>query len=81
MIERQDYLVERRKKLKTPEFNLLDEKWIKVLQQDCSEKMVSLTEVLIYAHEYRDLCGDTPEQDIAVLRLLLGSITYCFFKS
>ena len=43
MIERQDYLVERRKKLKTPEFNLLDEKWIKVLQQDCSEKMVSLS--------------------------------------
>ena len=57
MIERQDYLVERRKKLKTPEFNLLDEKWIKVLQQDCSEKMVSLTEVLIYAHEYRDYAG------------------------
>ena len=80
MIERQDYLVERRKKLKTPEFNLLDEKWIKVLQQDCSEKMVSLTEVLIYAHEYRDLCGDTPEQDIAVLRLLLAVLHTVFSR-
>ena len=54
--------------MKTPEFNLLDEKWIQVLKNDCSEELVSLTEVLIHAHEYRDLSGDTPEQDMAVLR-------------
>ena len=47
--------------MKTPEFNLLDEKWIQVLKNDCSEELVSLTEVLIHAHEYRDLSGDTPE--------------------
>ena len=53
------------------EFNLLDEPWIRVLKKDCSEQEVSITEVLIHAHEYLDLSGDMPEQDMAVLRLLL----------
>lgn len=66
--------------MKTPEFNLLDEKWIQVLKNDCSEELVSLTEVLIYAHEYRDLSGDTPEQDMAVLRLLLAVLHTVFSR-
>ena len=47
--------------MKTPEFNLLEEAWIRVLKDDCSEELVSLPEAMIHAHEYRDLCGDTPE--------------------
>lgn len=66
--------------MKTPEFNLLDEKWIQVLKNDCSEELVSLTEVLIHAHEYRDLSGDTPEQDMAVLRLLLAVLHTVFSR-
>ena len=46
--------------MKTPEFNLLEEAWIRVLKDDCSEELVSLPEAMIHAHEYRDLCGDTP---------------------
>ena len=42
-------------KMKTPEFNLLEEAWIRVLKDDCSEEMVSLPEAMIHAHEYRDL--------------------------
>lgn len=41
-----------------PEFNLLDEPWIRVLKKDCSEQEVSITEALIHAHEYLDLSGD-----------------------
>ena len=54
--------------MKIPEFNLLDEKWIQVLKNDCSEELVSLPEVLIHAHEYRDLSGDITEQDKDDLR-------------
>ena len=64
--------------MKIPEFNLLDEKWIQVLKNDCSEELVSLPDVLIHAHEYRDLSGDTPEQDMAVLRLLLAVLHTVF---
>lgn len=61
-----------------PEFNLLDEPWIRVLKKDCSEQEVSITEALIHAHEYLDLSGDMPEQDMAVLRLLLAVLHTVF---
>ncbi len=64
--------------MKIPEFNLLDEKWIQVLKNDCSEELVSLPRSMIHAHEYRDLSGDTPEQDMAVLRLLLAVLHTVF---
>ena len=63
-----------------PEFNLLDEPWIRVLKSDCSEQEVSITEVLFHAHEYLDLSGDTPEQDMAVLRLLLAVLHTIFSR-
>ena len=55
-----------------PEFNLLDEPWIKVIRPDCTEEEVSLTQALLRAHEFRDLCGEMATQDVAVLRLLLA---------
>ena len=58
--------------MKTPEFNLLEEAWIRVLKDDCSEEMVSLPEAMIHAHEYRDLFEDTQQQDKTVLRLILA---------
>lgn len=66
--------------MKIPEFNLLDEKWIQVLKNDCSEELVSLPEVLIHAHEYRDLSGDTPEQDMAVLQIASGQYYILCFQ-
>ena len=63
-----------------PEFNLLDEPWIRVLKKDCSEQEVSITEALIHAHEYLDLSGDMPEQDMAVLRLLLAVLHTVFSR-
>ena len=32
--------------MKTPEFNLLEEAWIRVLKDDCSEELVSLPEAI-----------------------------------
>ena len=56
--------------MKEIEFNLLDEKWIRVLTPACAVEEVSLTDALVHAHEYTDLAGELPTQDAAVLRLL-----------
>lgn len=52
------------------EFNLLDAPWIRVMTQDCRTSEVSLADALLGAHTYRDLAGEMPAQDLAVLRLL-----------
>jgi len=62
------------------EFNLLDEKWIRVLQPDGAVKEVSLTDALLYAHEYKELAGETPTQDVALLRLLLAVLHAVFLR-
>ena len=61
-----------------PEFNLLDEPWIRVRTRDCRIKEVSLKDVFIHAHEYEDLAGETAAQDVAMLRLLLA-VLHCTF--
>lgn len=57
---------------KTREFSLLKEPWIKVIDQNLKEKEVSLTDIFAHGHEYRRLAGETPEQDAAMLRLLIS---------
>lgn len=63
------------------EFNLLDEPWIRVMLPDFTQKELSLTDVLLEAHEIRDLAGELPAQDTAVLRLLLAVLHTVFSKS
>lgn len=62
-----------------PEFNLLDEPWIRVRRPDCSVEEVSLKTLFAHAHEYEDLAGETPAQDLAMLRLLLA-VLHCVFS-
>lgn len=62
------------------EFNLLDEPWIRVMLPDFTQKELSLTDVLLKAHEIRDLAGELPTQDTAVLRLLLAVLHTVFFR-
>lgn len=62
------------------EFNLLDEKWIRVVRPDAAAEEVSLTDALLHAHEYADLAGELPTQDIAVLRLLLAVLHTVFTR-
>lgn len=67
--------------MKDTEFNLLDEPWVRVLDKEGTVKEVSLTEALLQAHEYTDLAGETPAQDVAVLRLLLAVLHTVFSRT
>lgn len=62
------------------EFNLLDEPWICVIDNDCKVSEVSLTELFANAHLYKDLCGELPTQDFAVMRLLLAILHTVFSR-
>ena len=67
--------------MKEIEYNLLDEPWIRVMKPDCSVIEVSLTDALIHAHEFEDLAGEMPTQDIAVMRLLLAVLQTIFSRT
>ena len=60
------------------EFCLLREPWIAVMQLDGKMKEVSLTDLFRHAHEYRQLAGELPTQDVAMLRLLLAVLHAVF---
>ena len=62
------------------EFNLLDEPWIRVITPSLEQKEVSLTDVIIHAHEYKNLSGEMPTQDAAILRLLLAAAVTIFYR-
>lgn len=55
-----------------PEFNLIDEKWIRVMDSNCNVSEVSLKEVILNSHNYKALSGELPTQDVAVMRLILA---------
>lgn len=62
------------------EFNLLEEPWIKVITPSLEQKEVSLTDAIIHAHEYKNLSGEMPTQDAAVLRVLLAVAITIFYR-
>lgn len=62
------------------EFNLLNEPWIRVARPDRTENLVSLKSVFRHAHEYEDLSGELPAQDIAMLRFLLAILHTVFSR-
>lgn len=54
-------------------FNLLDEKWLKVVTKNTNEVIdVSLIELFENAQEFKILAGEMKTQDFSVLRLLLA---------
>lgn len=61
-------------------FNLLDESWIRVVRTNSKENTLSLKDVFIHAHEYADLSGELPAQDIAMLRFLLAVLHAVFAR-
>lgn len=64
----------------TLEFNLLHEPWIVVLNKNGTTEEVGLIELFERAHEFQDLAGELPTQDIAILRLLLAIMHAVFEK-
>lgn len=66
--------------MKEKQFNLLEEPWIKVLTSDMKEKEVSLFDLFVHAHEYKQLAGETATQDAAVFRFLLAILATVFYR-
>lgn len=66
--------------MKNQEFNLLSEKWIKVMTKDCRVHEVTITDALLHAHEYVRLSGELPTQDVAIMRLLLAILHTVFSR-
>ena len=66
--------------MKQIEYNLLEERWVRVRGQDYTVQEVSLPDALLHAHEYRDLAGELPTQDAAMLRLLLAVLPTVFSR-
>lgn len=62
-------------------FNLLDEKWIRVVDKKSNQVVeVSLKEVFENAHELKMLAGEMKTQDFAMLRLLLAVLHTVFSR-
>lgn len=53
-------------------FNLVDKPWVQCLMTDGSHRCLSLTEVFKELENIKCLAGDSPQQDYAVLRILIA---------
>lgn len=62
------------------EFCLLYDPWILVMRHDGITEELSIIETLSRAHELKDLSGEVPAQDIALLRFLLAILHAVFAR-
>ena len=62
------------------EFNLLDEHWIRVIDDQCRVSEVSLKDAILNAHNYKALSGELPTQDVAIMRLMLAVLHTVFSR-
>lgn len=58
--------------VETVEFNLIDEPWIPVIDNEGRGREVSIREALVSAQEYRDLGGELASTRFAIARILLA---------
>lgn len=61
-------------------FNLISQSWIKVIDFNNQEQMVSLNTLFKHAKEYRQLAGDMRAQDLAILRFLLAILFSIYLR-
>lgn len=61
-------------------FNLIDENWILVIDNNGNTKEISLKELFSNASNYKDLAGEMKTQDFAVLRILLAILQTVFSR-
>ena len=66
--------------MKETEFNLLDEGWILARKDDCTVDALSLTDAILRSHEYSELSGELPTQDVSILRLMLAVLHTVFSR-
>lgn len=61
-------------------YNLITQPWIKVLDNENKIQLVSLTDVLQNAQNYRQLAGEMKMQDLSILRFLLAILTTVYSR-
>ena len=61
-------------------FNLLDEPWIKVIDEEGRTKEVSLKELFQNAHRYEGLAGEMETQNFVIMRFLLAVLHTVFSR-
>jgi CRISPR system Cascade subunit CasA len=66
--------------MREKQFNLIDEPWILINTGEGVVEEVSLLEVFRKAHDIKELSGELPTQDVAILRLLLAIMYSVFTK-
>lgn len=62
------------------QFNLVDQPWLKVIDNHNQEQKVSLKELMTNASQYRQLAGEMRSQDLAILRFLLAILTTVYSR-
>lgn len=67
--------------MKDKDFCLLDEGWIKVLDENMHMREVSLCELFANAHKYKCLAGESATQDVAIFRVLLAIAITVFYRT
>ncbi|WP_346845877.1 type I-E CRISPR-associated protein Cse1/CasA [uncultured Rothia sp.] len=63
-----------------PSFNLVEEPWIPCLMDGGTQQFLSLQETFQQAYQVRRIAGDSPQQDYAVLRVLLVILWRAYFE-
>lgn len=61
-------------------FSLIDDPWIKVIDDQNVEKTVSLKTLFEHAGDYRQLAGEMKSQDLAILRFLLAILNTVYSR-
>lgn len=64
----------------TESFNLVTEPWIKVINLEGREEMVSLKKAFKNASQYRALAGEMRIQNLSILRLMLAILTTVYTR-
>lgn len=59
-------------------FNLIDERWIPCITLDGKSAQLGVRDVLLRAHELREICDDSPLVTVAIHRLLLAILYRAF---
>ena len=62
-------------------YNLWDEEWVLVIDNENKVQKVSLTELILHADKYKRLAGETALQDLAVQRVVQAIILSAYYKA
>lgn len=68
------------RKMNKQHFNLVTEPWIKVIDNQNQEQVISLADLFQHTSQYRRLAGEMQSQDLAIFRFLLAILTTVYSR-